>query len=247
MSLLDNLSPGLREAGKAAINAVLPNDFEYYVVTLELTDSKGRTVEYLTFPVNPSTIAYDSVKLTNIKKSMGGVTALDTESYYPEKISLSGMFGRKLRILISPPTGSSDSIQSSSKGVFDTLKTDGLQIKTAVLDAKLKTGYGTTKILESIVRKSSSLDEYNKPNRLYLYIPPLGHSFLIKINSFQMNQEYPASNMLWRYSLSLTTLAKVSDISDENDRGSSLLKLTAFNLLQKGANAAVNSIKNSTY
>jgi len=241
MSILSNLRPQLSQIGKAGVHALIPNDFEYYVVTLELTDSQGDTVEYLTFPVTPSSIIYDDTKITNIKKSFSGVTALDTETFVPKNITLQGTFGKKLRVLVGPALSSN---QSSSSGVFDTLKTDGLQIKTNILNAKLKTGYGTTKVLEAIHKKSSGLDQYNRPNRLFLYIPPLGHSFLIKINSLKLEQNYGASNMMWNYTLQISTLANSADLVEQ---GKGLITALAFDNLQRSANQLVNSIKQSAF
>jgi ATP-dependent Clp protease ATP-binding subunit ClpA len=242
--ILDVLGGKFNQIGKAGVHALMPNDFEYYAVTLELTEFDGTTIEYLTFPVTPSAINYDDTKATNIKKSFAGVTALDTESFVPKKISLTGMFGRKLRLLIGTAT---PSIQSSSQGVFNGLKEGGLQLKTSVLNAKLKTGYGTTKLLESIITKSSHVDAQNRPNKLFLYIPPLGHNFLVKVDSLNLSQDYTSSNMLWKYGLNLTALARVEDLDTLDGRQTSLIKVTALDVLQRSANLAVNSIKSTIF
>jgi len=242
---IDQIRPLITNIGKAGVHALFPNDFEYYAVTLELTDSQGSTIDYLTFPVSPSMISYDDSKITNIKKTMGGVTALDIEGDIPKKISLSGMFGRKLRILLGPGTESES--ESTANGVYDNVVQGGLQVKTSLFNARLKTGYGTTKVLEAIHKKSSGLDKYNRPHRLFLYIPPLGHNFLVKTNQLQLNQDYSSSNMLWKYTISLTTLASIENIKDAGSVASSLLKSTGIDILQKQASGAVNKIKNAIF
>jgi len=243
--ILDILRPQLNQIGKAGVNALFPNDFEYYAITLELTDSKGKTVDYLTFPVTPSMIGFDDKKVVNIKKTMGGVTSLDTDTEIPKFITMSGMFGRKLRLLISPPIENS---QSTANGIFSSVSGNGLQINSPVLNAKLKTGYGATKVLEAIIKKSSSLDQYNRPNRLYLYIPPLGHNFLVKATQFRLDQDYQSSNMLWKYTLAFTTLARIEDLKIENDnQDNSLIKSTSIDILQRTANSVVRDLKQSVF
>jgi len=242
--ILDTIgSEMIGQIGKAGANALFPNDFEYYAVTLELTSFDGQTIEYLTFPVTPNAISYDDVKVTNIKKSFAGVTALDTDSFIPKRLSLSGTFGRKLRVLVGG--GSFTNPASTANGVFDNIRDNGLTIRTSILDAKLKTGYGTTKILEAISTKSSGVDNQNRPNKLFLYIPPLGHNFLVKINQLKLSQDY-SNNMMWQYEMQLTALAKVEDL-DSGNAITSLLKSTGMDLLQRGIDSSVGSITSSIF
>lgn len=233
------------DIGRAGVNALFPNDFEYYAITLELTDSKGKTIDYLTFPVSPEAIDYSETSLVNIKKTLGGITSLDTPTFIPKKYNLTGNFGRKLRLLLSnAETSSSD--QSASKGVFDKLQ-NGLQIKTSILNAKIKTGYGATKLLEAIITKSSGLDQYNRPVKLYLYNPALNHNFLVKSNGLTFHQDRQTSNMMWKYTLNLTAIAPVDRLKINEDISSSLLGSTSISLLNKGANILVKNIKSSVF
>ena len=235
----------VQSGGKALVNGIFPNDFEYYAITLELVDSVGSTVEYLTFPVNPNTIDYDYRSIANVKKNVGGVTVLNTESFVPKKYSFSGTFGRKLRILINKADEIVDP-QSSVKGVFGKLRENGLQIKTSVLNAKIKSGYGTMKLLESIVEKSAGLDRYGEPMKLYLYNPTLGHSYLVVVESFRPHQDRQTSNMIWQYNISFNVIAPLDRLLGK-DTGTSLLSSTKMNVLQKGVNLVANSIKRSIF
>jgi hypothetical protein len=240
-SVTNKILSQVQDIGKAGINALFPNDFEYYAITLELTDSQGKTIDFLTFPVAPENIDYNAPSAVNIKKNLGGVTALDTSSFDPSRYTLSGTFGRKLRLLFTK--GSSQ--HSTSKGVFGTIQESGLTIKTSILDAKIKSGYGTTKLLESIVEKSKSLDDYNKPVRLYLYNPALNHNFLVKANNLTLHQDIQTSNAMWKYTLEMTAIAPVDKLS--NSAPTSMIGTTTMASLNKGANSLVNSLKKSNF
>lgn len=206
----------LQELGRAGVHALFPNDFEYYMMILELVDSEGATVDFLAFPVAPENFTHENPKLVSIKKSIGGISALDTETFTPRTITLSGTFGRKFKLLLSKPTTSAENAaRSTDGGVFGKIVNEGLQIKRQAFDPKIKTGYGTLKILESIVDKASGLDLNNEPFRLYFYNPSLNHSYLVKVNKFTASQNRDNSNMLWRYDLVMTAIAEVESLRDQ--------------------------------
>ena len=66
----------VRSIGQAALSSLSPHDFEYYMVALELTDGSGRTIDYFSFPVLPTSIQKTEPKRTNIKQSNTGITVL---------------------------------------------------------------------------------------------------------------------------------------------------------------------------
>lgn len=222
--------------GRAGAHTLFPNDFEYYAVTLELTDSKGRSIEYLTFTVSPDSISYDDQTLANIKKTFGGISSTDSNTNRPKRITMSGTFGRKIRLLTELNNSGSD--QSTKDGVFSIAK-EGLQSKSRLFNIRLKTGYGVTKILKSIVDKSSELDDYNEPMNLYLYLPILGENYLVKNNSFRLTQDVTSSNMLWRYMMDLTVLANLSEIRPQGGVGRSLVN----SVIQKGVGTLLNRVR----
>jgi len=212
---------------------------------LELVDSNGKTIDYLTFPVPPEQMTYDDVKVANIKKTLGGVTSLDTETFIPVTLQMQGTFGRKFRIMLSPPHISDviDAEKASIKGYFDKPGRGSVDIKTPVFIPFVKTGYGAIKLLESMIDKSSGLGDDNKPLRLYLYNPALGHRFLVKANSLQISQDKNSSNMLWRYSLTLTAIAPLDRLRELNSK--SLLAITSIAALQTAATKLARDIKRS--
>lgn len=236
------------DIGKAGVNALFPNEFEYYAVTLELTDSQGNTVEYLTFPVSPESMSYNNTTLVNIKKGMSAISALDNETFQPRKIEMTGTFGRKFKILLNSeigktsPDGAND---TAANGVFETSKSNDVNVKKAIFNAKLKTGYGTTKILEAIVEKSKGFDIYNQSHRLYLYNPALGHNWLVKVNSINFSQDRTSSNMLWKYNIQLTAIAPVEKIRTVSSGKKSLPVSTGIAILQDGLSSLVNKLKSS--
>lgn len=241
--LQNRISSITQDVGKAGLHALFPNDFEYYAITLELTDSKGNTVDYLTFPVNPESIDYNETSFVNIKKSLGGISALDTDTFIPKKYTISGTFGRKLRLLISNAETATNT-NSTSKGVYEKLQ-QGLQVRTSLLSAKLKTGYGSLKLLESLLKKSSGLDQYNQPMRLFLYNPTLNHNFLVKNESLAIHQDRDTSNMLHKYTINLTAITPIDRLKFNQNTPSSLLKVTSMAALNKSVNGLSKVIKNS--
>lgn len=235
----------VKTIGKAGMHALFPNDFEFYMIILELVDSEGATVDFLSFPVSPEKIMYENIKLTNIKKSMGGVSVLGTETFVPKNISMSGTFGRKLKLLLSKPTTSEENAaRSIDAGVFENAKQSGLQIKSQVFNPKLKTGYGAFKLLEGIVDKSSGLDLNNEPFKLFLYNPTLNHSFLVAVNKLVATQDYGSSNMMWKYDLSLTAIAPVTNLRDSSkEEISDITEIDRMNKKGDIASASVDAIK----
>lgn len=237
-----------QEIGKAGLHALYPKDFEYYAVTLELTDSAGTTVEYLTFPVNPNSMSYNNQTLVNVKKTMAGVSALDNETFQPRKIEIVGTFGRKFKILLNNELGEiniQNAEDNTAKGQFDAISKNAINVKEAVFDPKLKTGYGTIKVLESIVEKSRALDKYGKSYRLFLYNPALGHSWLVKVNSIGFSMDKTSSNMLWDYNLQLTALAPLNKVKTESQSKATLKESTGMAALQNTVNILTSKIRSS--
>lgn len=236
------------DIGKAGVNALFPNEFEYYAVTLELTDSQGNTIEYLTFPVSPESMSYDNTTMSNVKKSMSGVSALDNETFNPRRIEVTGTFGRKFKILLNNELGDFD-LQNyddtSAKGVFKTTKANAMNIKEAVFNPKLKTGYGTLKILEAIVEKSKGFDKHNQSHKLYLYNPALGHNWLVKVDSINFSQDRTSSNMLWKYNMQLTAIAPLTKVNSIDVGKKSLPVSTGISVLQGGLNSLTSKIRSS--
>ena len=65
-----------KQVGAQAVAAMYPNDFEWYMVALELTDSQDNTIDYIAFPITPDSITKTEPTRTNVKKSLSGITVL---------------------------------------------------------------------------------------------------------------------------------------------------------------------------
>jgi hypothetical protein len=196
---------------QVALNSYDPDNFELYVIALELRDdddSENPIKDYFVFPVNPDSIMRLQKTLANVKKSFGGVHAFDNESFVPYPISLSGNFGgSKLKILI----GNNDSIS-------------------------IKTGFGATKKLQSIVDSSRGKGTQGKPLRLILHLLPFSESVTIIVHECRYYQNM-SMNRIWQYDFTATAVAP--DLLDMSDYTVDVYKVS---LLQKFSNAVFNSV-----
>lgn len=234
--------------GKAALNALYPYDFEVYMMALELTDSEGNTIDYLSFPIMPESISKTEPKRTNIKVSATSTTVLSSASFIPEEITIKGNFGRTFNILLSPKEPSVQGVAYSiNNGVYDLTqinnKNNTLGFKVPAFNVGIKTGYGAIRILKSIISKSNGVDKSGKPFRLYFYNLALGESYLVAVPSSGITvSQNLQKNMIWEYSLTLNTLAPLASLQSQT-KPSSLLKVAATDVIQKGVNSTVSVIK----
>lgn len=201
----DKLTNSISQIGKAGLNAKYPNDFEAYLVAIELTDSIGVTEEYFIFPIMPSQIQKTENNRTTIKKSSSGTTVLYSDSFTPNDISIKGNFGRGFKFLVQP--------SNVGDGFAIGLNFDKFSSKLPEFDATVKTGYGATKILQKICNNSSKLDKRGGVKRLFFYNMALGESYLCVVPSggLTLSQTYD-TNMIWNYSLNLTVIANLEDL-----------------------------------
>lgn len=228
----------MQSLGKAALAAMYPNDFEFYMCALELATSNGDTIDYFTFPVTPSSINKVENKRTSIYNTAGGIVALTSPVFVPQTINIKGSFGRIFKILIQSASIGTGVAFSLSNGIrtLRQLKKKVASLKTPSFDAGVKTGYGAFKILQSIVAKSNGTDEEGKPFRLYFYNPALGESYLVMIppEGFSCSQN-EQRNMVWDYSLNMVILAPLEDVKN-TPKSTSLKKSMSVNAIQKTVN-----------
>lgn len=69
---LQSMMSMTRSIGVEAVSRLYPNDFEVYMVALELTDSQDNMIDYLVFPVLPDAITKTEPTRTNIKNLWQG-------------------------------------------------------------------------------------------------------------------------------------------------------------------------------
>jgi hypothetical protein len=238
----------LNSIGRSGLNMKYPDEFELYVIALELTDENFITQQYFVFPINPSSIEETEPKLTNIRKTLGGITVLRNTTFVPTQISLSGTFGRNFKVLIgekyedflhgfalrdgrSAKTGLPQFDQTIGNGAKD------------LFDNRIKTGYGCIKILEDIIQQSTQIDANGSMRRLIFHNPALGNSYLVEPGTltFKMNEQ---SNMIWNYSLQLTSVAPLESIFSSDAIKSAAKELAVSGYIQKKVNKTINSLSN---
>jgi len=234
----------LSSIGKGALHSLYPNDFEYYACSLELVDSSGRTIDFFTFPVMPSQINQSEGKILSIRKTAGGITTLNTTTFEPIDINLSGNFGRRLRILIGGQIEDIAGVSFSTtdgKYTRESIKAGAGRIKKSNFNARIKTGFGCMKILQAIYRKANAVDDRGNPFRLIFYNPALGENFLVKPMNLKLTQD-KQENMIWNYNLQMKAIANIDGITNGSDERSISKTLQAA-LLGQAANQVASSIK----
>jgi hypothetical protein len=215
--------------GKTGLNALFPNDFEVYIIALELVDSQDRTLEFFSFPITPSNISISEPQLTNIKKTARGLVSLKTDSFVPVDITLSGNFGRNFKILIRNQIIDFTSF-SSNLGVTN----------TDFNGPNIKTGYGTMKVFDHLLNGSKVLDLMGNPTRLYFYNFAFGVNYVVEVMDKSFTQARDSSNMIWNYNVSLKAVAPINNAIRSRK---SMLNMVTTGVVQKGINNLCGNIQ----
>ena len=235
-SLRSKFSQEVKELGRIALSTKYPSEFEVYIMSLELTDSDGKTLDFFSFPVMPSQISKTENRRVNVKKSASGVTIISSDAFTPSDIIIKGDFGRSFKLIIKPQLEEVEGF--GFKGFFN-----NLQVNTPTFNIGVKTGFGCIKTLQSITDKSNKLDAKGKPNRLYLYNMALAENYLVIVTpqGFVLNQSID-KNMIWSYSLSLNILAPLDKIKNTK-KDNSAQNLMSSSIVQNFANRLGSEIK----
>jgi hypothetical protein len=228
-TLRNKLLTSSTQIGRVALNAQFPNEIEAYLLSLELVNSVGKTIQYFSFPVMPSQIQKTEPSRINVKKSASGVTVLSSNAFTPQDITIKGDFGRGLKLLLQP-------VMEAEEGVAFS----GISFGTNSLSASIKTGYGAIKILQNIIQKTTKLDKLGKPFRLYMYNMALGENYLVVPSpaGLSLNQTYD-KNTIWQYSITFNILSKLEDLKSYNKKESPTVLLGA---VQSGVNSLAGEI-----
>lgn len=229
----------LGSLGKAGLNALYPNDFDYYVVSLELVDSLGNTVEFLVFPVPPKSLSQTDTNVSTVKMNFKGITTINYPGFVPKTINVQGDFGRYLKILVgSQFVNASKRSESTVSGNYDPFV--DRSITQIPFSSSTKTGYGAMKVLQAIHRKSNTLDQRDRPHKLFFYNPALGDNFMVKSDQLIINQS-KETNMIWQYNLSMKAIAPAYAI--RNDVSKSLRRVLTADQVQKASNSLLQTAK----
>jgi hypothetical protein len=229
-----------QDTGRALMHSNFPNDFEYYMMALELVAGDGSTIDYLAFPVLPTSIVKSENKRISIKKAFKSTLVLTSTAFTPQDITIRGSFGRGFKILI----GGNEVMNgvafrvSVKNNVFGLSQSGNKNIimSQPQFNASIKTGYGVTKLLQSIIQKSDGSDS-NGPYRLFFYNFALGESYLVVAPSkaLTLEQNDKDMNMIWNYTLNLTIIAPLELVKSAK-QATSLENMFSNNIIQNTTN-----------
>lgn len=224
-------------SGKEYLNNLYPEEFENYIIALELLDEKNNTLQYFIFPINPSSLDESKNRTVNIKQTLGGLAVLNSPAFVPVPVILSGNFGRKLKVVLGEKT--EDLVSSFKAEDKFSWQSVGKGVRN-IFDKRVKSGYGCVKILEEICMSSFSMRDGQR-RKLILHNLALGNSYVVKPISFKAAQTQE-TNMVWNYSLQLMGIAPLSAIKTPEEDAKIHNRLVADAWLQKEANAITNDI-----
>ena len=231
--------------GRNTAHILYPNDFEAYTIALELVDSDGRVVDFFVFPIMPDSISEDYSKISNTRKTAGGITALTTPNFTSRTITIEGNFGRNFKFVMGNNTVvDASAIQFSVRSgnyVGGNTGSFAVENKTNIFSNQIKTGYGCFKILYGIHEKSTTLDHRNQPFKLYFYNLAQGEHYLVKSLSLRSSQTLD-ENMLWNYEYQMEAIAPIN--TSKKERRQTNFDVTKASALNEGADIVLAIAKN---
>ena len=228
MGILDTL-------GKAGLHALMPENFEYYMCSLELLDDNGNTVGFLMFPVMPSNIVETKTAIASVTKTNSGVVTLFNPTFVPRDISIQGTFGRKLRLM----TGSLE-VDENQGSWFKKAATSDLGFGVFDNNFMVKTGYGLIKMMEKMTDKLYELDSNGKPYVMLFNNYALNTQYVVEVlqRSFSQSQE---NNMLWFYNLEMKAIAPASAVKGNSGKNKDFWKKVSAGAIAKSIGNVLSS------
>lgn len=215
------------QVGKAVMHSMYPDDFEYYLIAIELVDSNEKVTDTLIFPVMPDSISIPNTTNSKVAKTAGGIVVNSDVRFVPAEITIQGTFGRKFRFLLKNA---------------NELNLSAIKIRTEKnqqFSTTVKTGYGVCKVLESIYTKSLNLDKNGKPYRMFFYNLAFNSNFVVEPMSLAFNQSMQ-NNMMWNYTLVVKTVAPANEM--RVNYTTSIRSLLKADLVQKAGNAILSQV-----
>lgn len=216
--------------GKSAIHAVFPDDFEYYLCSLELVNHNGKREGFLSFSVMPEHISESHAPIQTMIKTHNGVVTIFNDTFAPIDISIKGTFGRKIRLLANfkdPKFNKKDGSITNAKKFLS------LDFGIAGMQVGVKTGYGMTKILQHILDCSTTVDGAGMPYYLKFNNYALNTAYIVDVVNYDFNQNM-GSNMIWNYSMTLRAVAPLSSFTNTKNKLKELLPEVAANSISNG-------------
>lgn len=194
----------IQTIGKAELNALYPDDFEFYLISLELFELKKSgdkdLIGLFIFPIMPESMSHNDKNIVSVKKTATKVISLKNPTFNPIDISLSGNFGRRLKILFGQN-------QLNTTNFF--LKKDfpekGIN-NSRNFDVSVKTGYGIIQMLRKILDLSRSINtDSGLPYQLVYTNLSLNTSYIVEYLNMDLKQSMQM-NAIWNYTLNLKAI-----------------------------------------
>lgn len=236
-STISNTLDAASKIGKAALHSMFPDNFEYYMCSLELLSSEGSQIGFMSFVVMPNNISESVQPIQTQTKTKNGLVTLFNSSFTPVNISLQGTFGRKLR-LIAGVINPKEQTQSSKWKNF----LSGNVANVKGYSVGVKSGYGMTKVLKYILDMANSLDENNRPYLLLFNNYAFNTSYVVDVINYEFNQS-TENNTLWFYQIQLKAVAPGNALTTTKNNNNSLLKNVASNAIAQGLTNVLNDAK----
>lgn len=224
---------GYKQAvGKEETHLRYPDEIEYYACAIEIINSSGKTIDFFSFPVMPSSISIPKEGHNTIQKTLGGITVHGNPTFHPFNFQISGNFGRRFRrVSTSSSMGNSETTQDNGKFMLKEVKVKGHK----PFSTEYKTGYGNCKTLERVVLMSKKLDENNRPYIMIFYNLSFNQKFVVELGNITFSQTRE-SNMIWNYNLNMNAVAYASTVMSYEKIKKSLKNITDYNRINKDFN-----------
>ena len=230
-SSIGNALNAAMTVGSAALHMIAPDNYEYYMCSLEVIDCNRKQIGFISFIVMPNNISESRTPIQTQTKTKNGLVTLFNDSFNPVIISLQGTFGRKFRIV----TNLTD--PSEKKSFFD-----GNVDKILGTNIMIKSGYGLSKLLKFILDKSNEVDKDGRPYLLLFNNYAFNTSYVVDVVSYTFNQSIE-NNMMWYYDFQLKATAPGSAVQTKKQSNAQLLKTVASNAIAQGLSNVINDVK----
>lgn len=236
-SAVENALNAAMTVGKSALHTVSPDNYEYYMCSLELRASSTNTqVGFISFIVMPNNITESIQPIQTQTKTKNGLVTLFNASFTPVNISIQGTFGRKFRLV----TGLVD--PNAEKAKKWTNFFNGNLASVAGIGVGVKSGYGMTRVLKYILDMTNELDENGRPHILLYNNYSFNSSYVVDVINYEFNQS-TENNMMWFYNFVLKAVAPGSAVTTNEQMNGKLLSSVTSNSIAQGLTNLVNDMK----
>jgi len=222
---IDIINGTVNGVHRNVLNSIYPNEFEAYFVSLELTDCNDNIEEYFTFPINPNFISKIEPRTKSIQRTFGKIIVNKSDRFTPQDLVLKGNFGRDFKIIV----------RHKEEVTFNSILSKTTMFGETEFSNTIKSGYGSLKILQSILNRADSSINTN-PKKLYLHNYILGESYLVEVIDFSLDQSLQ-NNMMWNYIIRLKILSPINMNIYSN------LVRTTSGLAQNTLNKSLSSVR----